>query len=73
VLKAAQITKPIPLKNLRHTSASLLAQDGHNIKIISERLGHADVSTTLHFYAEFSREQHAAAVTTLSNIMRAKK
>ena len=73
ILKTASITKRIPLKNLRHTSASLLAQDGHSIKIIQSRLGHADISTTLRYYAEFSGEQQDAAVTSLENIMRAEK
>ena len=34
---------------LRHTSATLLLYGGRNIKAVSGRLGHADISTTNHY------------------------
>ena len=43
--------RPIPLKNLRHTHASLLLEAGVNPKIVSERLGHHSVAFTLDTYA----------------------
>ncbi|WP_116246293.1 tyrosine-type recombinase/integrase [Nocardiopsis sp. FIRDI 009] len=40
----------IRLHDLRHTCATLLLGMGVNPKIVSERLGHADVQTTLGTY-----------------------
>ncbi|PPB08651.1 hypothetical protein C4A77_07465 [Brevibacillus laterosporus] len=37
--------------DLRHTHATLLLQLGENPKVVSERLGHADVYITLNIYA----------------------
>jgi integrase len=41
----------IRFHDLRHTHATLLLQMGENPKVVSERLGHADVSITLDTYA----------------------
>lgn len=40
----------ITLQGLRHTHATLLLQAGTNPKIVQERLGHSDISTTLNIY-----------------------
>lgn len=42
--------RPVTLKGLRHTHATLLLQAGINPKIVQERLGHSDISTTLNIY-----------------------
>ena len=45
---------PVPrirLHDLRHTHATLLLQAGVPIKVVSERLGHAQISLTLDIYA----------------------
>lgn len=72
-LAKADIRKPMVLKNLRHTSASLLVRAGHNPKIVQMRLGHSDISTTLRFYTQFAAEQQVAAVADLDKLMRAKR
>jgi integrase len=41
----------IRLHDLRHTHATLLLADRENIKVVSERLGHASVTVTLTVYA----------------------
>jgi integrase len=41
----------IRLHDLRHTMATLWLQAGENIKVVSERLGHASVTITLTVYA----------------------
>ncbi len=41
----------IRFHDLRHTHATLLLQLGENPKVVSERLGHADVSITLNTYS----------------------
>lgn len=43
--------KPIRLHGLRHSHASLLIELGFSVLLISERLGHENVSTTLNIYA----------------------
>jgi integrase len=58
----------IPLKNLRHTWASLALQAGVNPKVVSERLGHATVSFTLDVYSHVMpglQEDAAARVAAL--------
>ena len=45
---------PVPrirLHDLRHTHATLLLQAGVPVKVVSERLGHAQISLTLDIYA----------------------
>ncbi len=37
--------------HLRHTSATLLLSRDVNIRVVSDRLGHEDIATTLKFYA----------------------
>ncbi|KGP89661.1 integrase [Pontibacillus chungwhensis BH030062] len=41
----------IRFHDLRHTHASLMLQQGENVKIISERLGHSSVKVTLDIYS----------------------
>ena len=52
------------LKELRHYSATQLLAAGVDLNTVAGRLGHAEGSTTLKFYAQFSKpaDQHAAAV-----------
>jgi integrase len=52
------------LKELRHYSATQLLAAGTDLKTVAGRLGHAEGSTTLKFYAQFTSPagQHAAAV-----------
>src|ERR1017187_3696404 len=41
----------IRLHDLRHTHATILLRDRENVKVVSERLGHANVTVTLSYYA----------------------
>ena len=52
------------LKELRHYSATQLLAAGTDLNTVAGRLGHAEGSTTLRFYAQFTRpaDQQAAAV-----------
>ena len=52
------------LKELRHYSATQLLAAGTDLNTVAGRLGHADGSTTLKFYAQFTRpaDQRAAVV-----------
>jgi integrase len=52
------------LKELRHYSATELLAAGTDLNTVAGRLGHAEGSTTLKFYAQFTRpaDQRAAAI-----------
>ncbi len=52
-LVAAVKVKPITLHGLRHTHISHLLMDGVHVKVVSERAGHANVTTTLGVYAAY--------------------
>jgi integrase len=51
VLEAAGLTGKFSPKTGRHTMASLLLAKGINVKAVSERLGHAKITTTLAAYS----------------------
>lgn len=58
------------IHDLRHSAASMLLADGVPVKVVSEILGHADVSTTLRIYAhvlEGAQEQAANYMDRLFN------
>lgn len=46
----------IRFHDLRHTHATILLSLGVDVKTISERLGHADIQTTLNIYADVLKE-----------------
>jgi integrase len=66
---AAAKLRRIPLKNLRHTHASLLLQAGANPKIVSERLGHHSVAFTLDTYAHVLPGIQAKAAEDLADLV----
>ncbi len=58
----------ISFNGLRHTHATLLVQNGENIKTISKRLGHKDINTTLKYYTHVTAEMENNTATLLNNI-----
>jgi len=46
----------IRFHDLRHTSSTLLINDKVHAKVISQRLGHADISTTMNIYGHVMEE-----------------
>jgi len=56
------------LKELRHYSATQLLSNGVDLNTVAGRLGHAEGSTTLRFYAQFTRpaDKQAAAIIPAS-------
>lgn len=57
--------KRINLHALRHTNATLLMKQGINPKIVSERLGHANVSITLDIYSHTDLDIQEESVNML--------
>ncbi len=57
---------PIRLHDLRHTHASHLLASGVNVKVVSERLGHASVAFTLDTYAHTMPGQQADAAAQVA-------
>ena len=54
---------------LRHTFATLLLKNGIDIKIISDLLGHSNVSITYNTYIHIIKEQKAKAMESLPNFI----
>ena len=55
----------IRLHDLRHSHATLLLDQGVPIKVVSERLGHASITTTLDIYAHVLPAQDRDAATAI--------
>jgi len=53
--------------DLRHTHAAMLIANGENVKVIQERLGHKDVSTTLNIYGHLMPGMGRAAAGRLDD------
>ena len=53
------------LKELRHYSATQLLAAGTDLNTVAGRLGHAEGSTTLKFYAQFTRPADQAAAIVI--------
>ncbi|WP_342505675.1 site-specific integrase [Sporosarcina sp. FSL K6-2383] len=62
--------KYIRLHDLRHTSASILIAQGAHAKIISERLGHSDISVTMNTYGHAFKSADRAAANMLESIFK---
>ncbi|ANY69747.1 integrase [Paenibacillus sp. BIHB 4019] len=72
-LKRVPNLKQIRLHDLRHTSATLLINQGVHAKIISNRLGHAKISTTMNVYGHVIESADRAAAETFNNLFEPKK
>ena len=58
--------------DLRHSAASLAIESGANVKQIQHLLGHADVGTSLKFYAEVTERAKQSTVEGIENLIRPK-
>lgn len=56
----------ITLHSLRHCNATLLINSGIDLKIVSELLGHSDVSTTANVYADVLESSKAKVADLIS-------
>ncbi len=60
--------KRIRLHDLRHSHASLLIELGFSALLVSERLGHENVSTTLNIYSHLFPSRQAEVADRLENL-----
>lgn len=62
----------LPLTNfhsLRHSAATLLINQGLNVGVLSNRLGHANTSTTLNIYSYALQSADKQAADLMGNIL----
>ncbi|MFE6799891.1 tyrosine-type recombinase/integrase [Paenibacillus chitinolyticus] len=62
----------IKFHTLRHTSATLLINQGVHAKIISERLGHGNIQVTMNTYGFALRSADKAAADKFESILKVK-
>jgi len=67
-LKAAGV-EHIRFHDLRHTYASLLIEQGENIKYIQTQLGHSTPTVTLNVYAHLMKPTNQAAARELEQMI----
>jgi integrase len=63
------VLSTIRLHDLRHTHATLLLRDGVRIKVVSERLGHANAMITLGVYAHVMPGMQAEAAAKFGELL----
>lgn len=68
IVKKAGLPK-IRFHDLRHTHATLLLAAGENIKAVSERLGHANITITLQVYAHVLPTMQKSAADTMQKLL----
>lgn len=68
-LASAGLPRTIRLHDLRHTNATLLLKDGEHIKVVSERLGHANINITLEIYVHVLPGMQRDAADRMENLL----
>jgi integrase len=59
----------ISFHDLRHSNATILAAAGVPLKVVQERLGHADIKTTLAFYEHVTPTMGQDAARKLEDLL----
>ena len=54
---------------VRHTRATILLAAGQGVKVVQERLGHGDATTTLNYYGHVVPGAQAQAATVFAAAM----
>ena len=68
LITAAEL-KRITFHGMRHICATLLLQAGEPVHVVSKRLGHARVQTTLDTYAHVLPDMQRQAAATLGSLL----
>lgn len=59
----------VPLKNLRHSSATIALEAGVDVTVVSRRLGHSNVTTTDRFYLAPKRSADERAAQMIDDFL----
>lgn len=65
--------KPIRIHDLRHSHASLLISMGADPKLVSDRLGHENIQTTLNTYSHLYPNQARSLADSLDQLKHSKE
>ncbi len=68
-LRATGIERHIRFHDLRHTFASILINEGANLKFVSGQLGHASIMITLDRYSHLIAERHDDTVAKFERLL----
>lgn len=68
IIECAELPRIRPY-DLRHTCASLLLAAGENVKVVSERLGHASAALTLDVYSHVLPDMQQMAADRLEGLL----
>ena len=66
---AASGARPIRLHDARHTAATLMLRAGQPVKVVAQRLGHADVAVTMRVYQHVTAQDDRAAADALGQAL----
>jgi integrase len=61
--------RPIRLHDARHTAATIMLRSGIPVKVVAQRLGHADVAVTMRVYQHVTAQDDAAAADALGRAL----
>jgi integrase len=70
ILKSLGIEKRVRWHDLRHTNATLQIENNTNFKVIQERLGHKDITTTLNLYSHVNKDLQKKSADALQNVLK---
>ncbi|EGP3531430.1 site-specific integrase [Listeria monocytogenes] len=63
----------ISFHDLRHSAASFLLEQGINVKVIQNILGHSDIKVTLNTYAHITEDGYSEAAKTFDDFYKSSK
>jgi len=69
LLERAELPSSTRMHDLRHSAATLLLSRGVPVKVVSEMLGHADVSITLSIYAHVLPDMQSATAAAMDEAL----
>jgi len=69
----AGLPKDLTVHSLRHTFATRLLEEGVSLKVVSDLLGHEDISTTGNTYSHVHPKMKTAAANEINSLLKRKK
>ena len=69
IVRRAGLPRDLRIHDLRHTAATLMLANGVHVKVVSERLGHADIAFTLKTYGHVLPGMDESAAAMMDRIL----